>query len=82
VDNVNKNQVIISSIAALLVERLGRRFLWLFSNCGMFFSYIFAMALSGEYATHHSSAVGVAVIPFLFLFFGSYDVAWTPLQFA
>ncbi|KAJ5379862.1 sugar transporter [Penicillium cataractarum] len=74
--------LIISCCSALLVERLGRRFLWLFSNCGMLFSYIFTMALSGEYATHHKSSVGIAVIPFLFLFFGAYDVAWTPLQFA
>lgn len=74
--------LIISSSAALLVERLGRRFLWLFSDCGMLFSYIFAMGLSGEYATNRHAAVGIAVIPFLFLFFGAYDVAWTPLQYS
>lgn len=64
------------------MERLGRRFLWLFSDCGMFVCYIITMGLSGEYATSENKAVGIAVIPMLFLFFGSYDVAWTPLQFA
>ena len=64
------------------MERLGRRFLWLFSDCGMLFSYIFAMALSAEHTTTGKSSYGLAVIPFLFLFFGAYDVAWTPLQFA
>ncbi|KAJ5721735.1 sugar transporter [Penicillium malachiteum] len=72
--------LIISTGAALLIERLGRRFLWLFSDW-MFFSYIFAMALSGKHATSGESSYGLAVIPFLFLFFGVYDVAWTPLQF-
>ncbi|KAJ5717568.1 hypothetical protein N7488_003214 [Penicillium malachiteum] len=40
------------------------------------------MALSGKHATSGKSSYGLAVIPFLFLFFGAYDVAWTPLQFA
>jgi hypothetical protein len=74
--------VIISTCAALLVERIGRRPLWLLSDCGMFLSFIFAMGLSGGYATTGNASVGIAVIPFLFLFFGSYDIAWTPLQYA
>ncbi|KAJ6028326.1 hypothetical protein N7540_003902 [Penicillium herquei] len=39
-------------------------------------------SLSGKHATSGESSYGLAVIPFLFLFFGAYDVAWTPLQFA
>ncbi|KAL3446325.1 general substrate transporter [Aspergillus insuetus] len=74
--------LIISTCAALLVERIGRRPLWLFFDCGMFLSFIFAMGLSGGYATTGNASVGIAVIPFLFLFFGSYDIAWTPLQYA
>ncbi|KAJ5634259.1 hypothetical protein N7528_002101 [Penicillium herquei] len=86
IDGINAGlqmwNLIVSTCAALLMERLGRRFLWLFSDCGMLFSYIFAMALSGKHATSGESSYGLAVIPFLFLFFGAYDVAWTPLQFA
>ncbi|KAL2838641.1 hexose transporter protein [Aspergillus pseudoustus] len=74
--------LVISTCAALLVERVGRRPLWLLSDCGMFFSFIFAMGLSGGYATSGNASIGIAVIPFLFLFFGSYDIAWTPLQYA
>lgn len=38
------------------------------------------MGLSGAYATQgQQTAVGIAVVPFLFIFYGFYDIAWTPL---
>ena len=37
------------------------------------------MGLSGSYAANHERVVGLAVIPFLFIFFGFYDISWTPL---
>lgn len=38
------------------------------------------MGLSGAYATGGNSSVGIAVIPFLFIFYGFYVLAWTPLS--
>ncbi|OHF04034.1 hypothetical protein CORC01_00896 [Colletotrichum orchidophilum] len=73
--------VILSTSAALSVDRVGRRPLWLTSTIGMFFSFIVVMGLSGAYDTQgQQKAVGLAVVPFLFVFFGFYDLAWTPLS--
>ncbi|KAL9567405.1 hypothetical protein ACKAV7_008480 [Fusarium commune] len=66
--------------AALSVDRLGRRTLFLSSCLGMLMSYIFITALSGSFAATHHSATGVAVIPFLFIYYGFYDIAFTPLS--
>ncbi|KAH6695147.1 sugar transporter [Plectosphaerella plurivora] len=65
--------------AALSVDRLGRRFLFLASSGIMLVSFIIVTGLSGSFAQSGSSSVGLAVIPFLFLFFGGYDIALTPL---
>ncbi|KAF4907643.1 Lactose permease [Colletotrichum viniferum] len=73
--------LILSTSAALSVDRVGRRPLWLTSTTGMFFSFIVVMGLSGAYDTiGQQKAVGLAVVPFLFVFFGFYDLAWTPLS--
>lgn len=39
------------------------------------------MGLSGYYQTSggQSHSVGIAVVPFLFIYFGFYDLSWTPL---
>jgi MFS family permease len=61
--------------AATMVDRLGRRFLFLASASTMFVGYIITTGLSGSFATSGSSAIGLAVIPFLFFFFAGYDIA-------
>jgi hypothetical protein len=45
----------------------------------MLASYIVISGLSGSFANTQSSSTGIAVIPFLFLFYGFYDIAFTPL---
>ncbi|CAO2658432.1 Nn.00g061550.m01.CDS01 [Neocucurbitaria sp. VM-36] len=65
--------------AASCVDRLGRRWLFLASSLGMLVSFILISALSGSFATTGSKAVGLAVVPMLFLYYGSYDIAFTPL---
>jgi MFS family permease len=73
--------VIISTTAGINCDRIGRRPLWLTSTIGMLCAFIVVMGLSGSYATMgQDRAVGLAVIPFLFIFFGFYDLAWTPLS--
>lgn len=52
--------------AALNVERVGRRPLFLVSITGMMVSYSLVMALSAGFATKKLPSLGIAVIPFLF----------------
>ena len=67
--------LIMAALAAFNVDRFGRRTLFLVSSVGMLISYICITGLSGSFAETGSASVGVAVIPFLFLFFGFYDIA-------
>lgn len=53
--------------AALNVERFGRRPLFLVSLVGMLVAYCLVMGLSAGFASTGKSAMGVAVIPSLFL---------------
>ncbi|CAM1507971.1 Fc.00g048190.m01.CDS01 [Cosmosporella sp. VM-42] len=64
--------------AALSVDRLGRRFLFLTSASVMLIAFIVITGLSGSFAETGSSSVGLAVVPFLFIFFAGYDIAMTP----
>ncbi|KAF0332643.1 sugar transporter [Colletotrichum asianum] len=64
--------------AATNVDRLGRRFLFLTSASVMLTSFIIVTGLSAKFTETASSSVGMAVIPFLFIFFAGYDIAMTP----
>jgi hypothetical protein len=59
------------------VERIGRRVLWLTSFVGMFFSFVFVMGFSAGFSTTGKPSIGIAAVPFLFTFYGFYDIAWT-----
>ncbi|KAJ6086717.1 hypothetical protein N7467_005631 [Penicillium canescens] len=74
--------LIMSIIGACLVDRAGRRALFITSTVIMLISYIFITALSGSFTTTKTSAVGTAVIPFLFIYYAGYDIAFTPLLLA
>ncbi|KAK3677010.1 hypothetical protein LTR78_003215 [Recurvomyces mirabilis] len=67
---------------SLNAERAGRRKLWLTSTIGMLCSYIVITGLSGSFAMTKSHGVGLAVVPFLFIYYGFYDIGWTPLPFS
>ncbi|CAK7230178.1 hypothetical protein SBRCBS47491_007497 [Sporothrix bragantina] len=64
--------------ASFLVDRLGRRTLFLASGTIMLVSYVIVTALSATFAETGHAATGTAVIPFLFVFFAGYDIALTP----
>ncbi|KAG9195800.1 hypothetical protein G6011_00921 [Alternaria panax] len=64
--------------AALSVDRVGRRPLFLASAGIMLVAYILVTALSGAFAVSGSPSTGISVIPFLFIFFAGYDIALTP----
>lgn len=65
--------------AAFMVDRFGRRKLFLASSLGMLASYIVVSGLSGSFATTQAESTGIAIIPFLFIFFAFYCIAFTPL---
>ncbi|EWY92289.1 hypothetical protein BFJ63_vAg16207 [Fusarium oxysporum f. sp. narcissi] len=71
-----------ATAAAVSVDRLGRRFLFLTSASVMFLSFVVVTALSASFAKSGASSVGLAVVPFLFIFFAGYDVGLTPFLVA
>ncbi|KAJ9156586.1 Hexose transporter protein [Pleurostoma richardsiae] len=73
--------LIISEISGLNIDKFGRRTLFLVSTTGMMLSYCVVMGLSAGFAKTNEAAMGVAAIPFLFIFYGFYDMAWTPLNY-
>lgn len=68
--------------AACIVDKVGRRPLFLVSCVGMLISYTVISGLSGSFANTGNKSTGIAVIPMLFLYYGSYDIAFTPLLFS
>ena len=65
--------------AASLVERIGRRILFICSCTGMLLFFILQTVCSARYAITQSDSAAHAVIAFIFLFYASYDIAFTPL---
>lgn len=64
---------------ALLVDRLGRRTLFIWSGIGMLVSYIVWTACSAINSNTGSKEAGIVVVVCLFTFFFHYDIAYTPL---
>ena len=65
--------------AASLVERIGRRVLFISSCVGMLLFFIFQTVCSARYTITRSDSAAHAVIAFIFLFYASYDIAFSPL---
>jgi MFS family permease len=65
--------------AASLVERIGRRVLFISSCAGMLLFFTLQTVCSARYAITQSDSAAHAVIAFIFLFYASYDIAFTPL---
>ncbi|KAG9037811.1 hypothetical protein FRB95_004098 [Tulasnella sp. JGI-2019a] len=65
--------------SAFFIDRIGRRRLFLISNAGMLFVFIFWTVASALFAEHASKIAANATIVMIFLYYGFYDIAWTPL---
>ncbi|KAI8162557.1 Lactose permease [Colletotrichum sp. SAR 10_70] len=70
-----------STSAAINIDRIGRRPLWLTATSGQLVTMAVTMGLSAAYTEYGIKAAGTAVIPFLFLFYASYDIAYTPMSY-
>ena len=69
-------------LGALLVDRMGRRPLWLWSIAGMLVSYIVWTTCSAVYDTTASRASAIAVLVLIFVYQFHYAVAITPFSFS
>lgn len=74
-------KVIVATNAAMFVDKIGRRPLWLTATVGQMVCMAISMGLSATYQQGHKHA-GIAVIPFLFLFYASYNLAYSPLSYS
>lgn len=72
----------LAQYAGLNIDRFGRRPLLLTATVGLIVSYSFVMGFSAGFAETGNKSLGISAIPFLFLFFGFYDIAWTPLNYS
>ncbi|EPQ56894.1 hexose transporter [Gloeophyllum trabeum ATCC 11539] len=70
---------VIAISAGLLCEKLGRRTLFMVSTIGMVVFWTLQTVCFAEYSIHLNLAAGHAVMAFIFLFYGFYDLAFTPL---
>ncbi|KAF9765838.1 hypothetical protein IL306_001805 [Fusarium sp. DS 682] len=66
-------------LGALMVDRLGRRTLFLLSTGGMLVSYAIWTGLTAHFVGSRDESTGRAVVAFIFIFYLFYDIAWTPL---
>ncbi|KAL4761720.1 major facilitator superfamily domain-containing protein [Aspergillus foveolatus] len=71
--------LILSIGAAFNVDRFGRHPLFLVSSVGMLCASIEISGLSGSFLQTNIASTGTAVIPFLFIYYGFYEIALTPL---
>jgi hypothetical protein len=55
-------------LGALNAERAGRRTLWIVGTAGMLGTYAIITGLSGAFANNPSRALGISVIPMMFLY--------------
>ncbi|OJJ40188.1 hypothetical protein ASPWEDRAFT_55674 [Aspergillus wentii DTO 134E9] len=74
--------LIAAGSAAMLVDRLGRRTLFLWSAIGMLISFIIWTTCSALFDSTQASPLGRTVIAFVFVFYFHYDIAYCPLLLA
>lgn len=67
--------------AAFLVDRLGRRTLFLWSGIGMLISFVIWTACSATFEIDGNKGAGIVVVAFVFIYFFHYDICYTPLLF-
>lgn len=74
--------LIVAAGASLLVERVGRRVLFVTSNVGMLISFAMWTLTTALFQTRHDAAAAKATMGILFAFYLFYDMAYTPMLVA
>jgi len=69
----------IALVASSLVERVGRRKLFIYSCVGMLLAWTAQTVCFAEFSEYGSAQAAHAFIAFIFLFYAAYDIAFTPL---
>ncbi|THH09760.1 hypothetical protein EW145_g1772 [Phellinidium pouzarii] len=69
----------VSMSSAFLVERIGRRILFIASCIGMLVFFTTQTVCSAVFAKTQNESAAHSVIAFIFLFSAAYDIAFTPL---
>ncbi|KAJ4340563.1 hypothetical protein N0V95_007487 [Ascochyta clinopodiicola] len=70
---------VVSLGCAFLVDRIGRRTLFLSAGVGMLIAFTIWTACSAVYAQTGNSSAGSAVLAMIFLFYGAAGIAWPGL---
>jgi MFS family permease len=73
------NWLVAISCGAMMVDRLGRRKLFLISTAGMLVSYVAWTGLTSAFIATGNEGMGRAVVAFIFIYYFFYSSAWTPL---
>jgi len=74
--------LIAAMAGSLLIDRLGRRTLFIISNTGMLIDFILWTITTALYETLGIAAAAKATVPFVFIFYFFYDIAYTPMLVA
>lgn len=74
--------LIISYTVALNADRVGRRPLFMASEVGMVGAFAVVAALTAQFQMGRGSAYGVAAVPFLYVYYALYNLAWVPLPYS
>lgn len=75
---------IVAGSSALLIDRLGRRFLFLTSTSGMLLAFIIwtILAALNQQQEEGNKGLGIGVVVMVFIFLGFYNFAMNPLPIA
>jgi len=72
----------VSISSSMLVDRVGRRPLFILSNSGMLIAFGLWTISEALFNTLHKTAAAQATIPLMFIYFLFYDIAYTPMVVA
>ncbi|KAL4879558.1 hypothetical protein BJY04DRAFT_208668 [Aspergillus karnatakaensis] len=70
--------------SATFIDKLGRRFLFLVSTCGMMLAFVIWVILSArnEQQNYEPKSLGIAIVAMVFVFYAFYNMAMSPLPIA
>ncbi|KIJ54573.1 hypothetical protein M422DRAFT_240639 [Sphaerobolus stellatus SS14] len=76
---LSTENVLMAVGAACLVDKIGRRKLFITSTAGMLVTFTLQTIFSSLYAQDGAKSQAHAVVAFIFLFYAAYDIAYSPL---